>query len=814
MFSQGSLNEGVRKREVFGWAMYHFATAGYTAFLPAICSAYFVGVVDGRAAKSLGSLAAALTLAGLFVMLTMPAVGAYADLRAAKKRLLALSTVGCVAATASLAAAGPGDLLLTIAAIVLSNIFLCYGESLIAAFLPELARRDAIGRVSGWGCSLGYVGGLLTLGPGWVLAAQASGEAAAQFVPVTMLITAAVFAVASLTTLVLLKERAIPQPCAFQTEGLEASLRRLQQTFHAARRYRDFGWLLASAGACQAGISMIVTLAAVHARELGYEQADTMTLYFLMTAGAAVGALLLGHWQDRGGHRRALAATLLGLIVTAVLAAVATSATLFLGAAVMAGLCMGSSQSAGRAMVGLLAPPSRRAEFYGLWTFGVRLSGLIFGPLISGLITWMDGHDRLAFVSTGLFFMLGLWLLWHVDMARGERAAAETMVVEREREGGPDAHGSYGPTATSAEHGRTVEAPIRSISWGVFFFLFAVSVFALEVFVWIQRGFKGAQVGSMVLVPCLVYYGRRLVARPAFQVALEDPRAPVIYLRSFSQEGQEAAQDGSPGYVRAESRLVPGLERVGPVLAIGRPGERLTVPGAARLYVGHDDWQQLARSLMRQASLVVIRADARQVGPGLAWEMAAAHEAVPAERLAIWLPGRPDAQQFDKLRALVQEATGCELQPAPAKGGFLRFGVLGRTHWTASLDDVPAVRRAAASGQGPLASSPLRSLLSELRAREVKPPGFELHRWVWLIVLPWLVAVVGGGLWFSTQTGSPVLLQAALLEATFVAFLALGLAFDCYVKWPHKRFGSSLIVAALLVAHAAWYIMRVWPGLG
>lgn len=238
------------------------------------------------------------------------------------------------------------------------------------------------------------------------------------------------------------------------------------------------------------------------------------------------------------------------------------------------------------------------------------------------------------------------------------------------------------------------------------------------------------------------------------------------------------------------------------------------MPGAARLYVGHDDWQQVALSLMRQASLVVIRADARQVGPGLAWEIAAAHEAVPAERLAIWLPSRPDAQQFDKLRALVQEATGCEPQPAPAKGGFLRFGVLGRTHWTASLDDVPAVPRAAASEQGPLASSPLRSLLFELRAREVKPPGFGLHRGVWLIGLPWLVAVVGGGLLFSTQTGNRVLLDAALLEAAFVAFLAFGLAFVCYVKWPHKRIGSSLIVAALLVAHASWYIMRVWSGLG
>src|SRR5690606_18755655 len=84
-----------------------------------------------------------------------------------------------------------------------------WGESLIAAFLPELARPEALGRVSGWGWSFGYVGGMLTLGLSlaYVLGAQARGEAARDFVPVTMWITAVVFGVAALATLVLLRER-------------------------------------------------------------------------------------------------------------------------------------------------------------------------------------------------------------------------------------------------------------------------------------------------------------------------------------------------------------------------------------------------------------------------------------------------------------------------------------------------------------------------------------------------------------------------------------------------------------------------------
>ena len=129
----------------------------------------------------------------------MPALGAYADLRAAKKRLLALCTLGCVLATVALAGVGPGDLLLASLAIILSNTFYSYGESLTASFLPELARPDSIGRVSGWGWSFGYFGGMLSLGLslGYVLWAGARGIPATQFVPVTMLITAAVYGLAS-----------------------------------------------------------------------------------------------------------------------------------------------------------------------------------------------------------------------------------------------------------------------------------------------------------------------------------------------------------------------------------------------------------------------------------------------------------------------------------------------------------------------------------------------------------------------------------------------------------------------------------------
>jgi UMF1 family MFS transporter len=427
LFAQESLNPGVRKREVLGWAMYDFANSGYTTVvLTAVFNAYFVGVVVGGASWATLAWTMALGLSNAIVMLTMPALGAFADLRAAKKRLLIACTAGCVLMTAALAAVGPGDLWLAVAAIVLSNVFYSYGEALTAAFLPELARQESLGRVSGWGWSFGYFGGMLALGLSlaYVLWAQGQGQNATQFVPVTMLITAGIYAAAAIVTFVMLPERAVPQGEARRPAGIGASLRRLATTWREARRFSDFAWLLTCAVFYQAGIAVVIALAAVYAEQvLGFRQTETMMLVFLVNIAAATGAFAFGYWQDRIGHRRALSTTLAGWVLMTLLAYFATGPGLFWVAAVLAGLCMGSSQSAGRALAGLFAPRERLAEFFGLWTFAVRLSAIV-GPVTYGLVTLATaGNHRVAILSTGLFFVAGWWLLRHVDVARGTAAA-------------------------------------------------------------------------------------------------------------------------------------------------------------------------------------------------------------------------------------------------------------------------------------------------------------------------------------------------------------------------------------------------------
>jgi UMF1 family MFS transporter len=409
--------------------MYDFANSGYTTVvLTAVFNAYFVGVVANGAPWGTLAWTLALAASSVIVMLVMPALGAYADLRANKKKLLAVTTVLCVASTVMLAFSNRGDVAWAVAAVVLSNTFFSFGEALTAAFLPELARREAMGRVSGWGWSFGYFGGMLSLGLSlaYVLAAQARGEPATSFVPVTMLITAGVYGVASLATFALLRERAVPQPQVAHTAGITASLQRLAATIRRARLYRDFSWLLTCAVCYQAGIAVVIALAAVYAEQvLGFKQAQTMMLVFLVNIAAALGAFGFGYWQDRIGHKRALAVTLVGWVVMTVLAIVATTPGPFWVAAVIAGLCMGSSQSAGRAIAGLFAPEAQRAEFYGLWTFAVRLAAIL-GPVTYGLVTVATaGNHRLAILSTALFFIVGLLLLLPVNVERGAAAARE-----------------------------------------------------------------------------------------------------------------------------------------------------------------------------------------------------------------------------------------------------------------------------------------------------------------------------------------------------------------------------------------------------
>ena len=414
-----ALGADVKLREVWAWSMYDFANSAYTTVvITAVFGAYFVGAVAGNAAWATFAWTAALSVSYAAILVTGPLVGAWADAHAAKKRLLLLTTVGCVASTAMLYAAGPGAVVLALVLVAVSNYFFGTGENLIAAFLPELADSQAMGRVSGWGWSFGYLGGLAALGLCLVYISAAQGQPATRYVPVTMLITAGFFAVAAAPTFVFLRERALPQ------KTMVSPWARTRQTLREAHRYRDLWRFLLCILFYQAGITAVVALAAIYAEQaMKFTMQQTITLILVVNVTAAAGAFAFGYLQDAIGHVRSLALTLVGWIVMVLLAGFADGPAMFWVAANLAGLCMGSSQAAGRAVVGYLAPQERLGEFFGLWGLAVKAAS-IFGPITYGAVTWLfAGNHRLGIFATGVYFVIGLALLVGIDVERGRRAA-------------------------------------------------------------------------------------------------------------------------------------------------------------------------------------------------------------------------------------------------------------------------------------------------------------------------------------------------------------------------------------------------------
>jgi MFS transporter, UMF1 family len=420
------------RREIFAWAMYDFANSGYTTLvLTAIFNAYFVGVVIERDADSNGTAAllwtAATGIANLLVLVSAPVIGAIADHGARKKQFLLITTAGCTLFTALLATVGPGQVGLGMVLLVISAVLFHTGEDLIAAFLPEIASERDMGRISGYGWSLGYLGGMLALGVclAYIALAEVRGESAADYVPATMLITAAIYALASVPTFLWLRERALPQPLRSVREALTVAVARLGETLHNAHRYRDLFRFLMSLAVYHCGIYTVIVLAAIYAQDvMGFSGRDTVVLILVVNATAALGAFGFGLLQDRFGSVPTLAVTLLLWIAALTLAYGAHSSAVFWVVANVIGVALGSSQSAGRALIGLLSPPGRSAEFFGLWGLVGKLAAVV-GPLSYGSITYFSrGNERLALLCTTLYFIVGLLLLLTVDEKRGRCAAS------------------------------------------------------------------------------------------------------------------------------------------------------------------------------------------------------------------------------------------------------------------------------------------------------------------------------------------------------------------------------------------------------
>ena len=128
----------------------------------------------------------------------------------------------------------------------------------------------------------------------------------------------------------------------------------------------------------------------------------------------------------------------------------------------------------------------------------------------------------------------------------------------------------------------------------------------------------------------------------------------VLYLRSFATDPSSPMRILQSGLSTEEEQLARVLRSVGDLVAIGRPGEPLPLPGAVRKYATDAEWQGLVLKMMRESQLVIIRAGGSQ---GLLWEFSQAFSHVQPRKLLI-LSLRTSLADYASLATSLEQETG------------------------------------------------------------------------------------------------------------------------------------------------------------
>lgn len=424
------------KREIFGWAMFDFANQAYTLLIiTVVFGDLYTRIIVGDAPDyRLGNLLWSVSLATsyLLVVLCAPIAGAIMDATASRKKFLFASYLLTVITTALLYFVAPGWIMLGVLLIVLSNFAYSIGEGFVASFLPGLGPAEDLGKISGFGWALGYIGGLVSA----VFVLLALGDVSEDNFERIRWVgpwAAFFFLVAAIPTFVWLKERGQSQVLPAGDHYLRIGLRRVQVTLQHVRQRRDLAILLGSVFFSMSGIYIIITYAFIYgAQVIGWDEGVRTLMFILVQVTAAAGALGFGFIQDRLGALRTYRITLLMWIaaivliyLTPIIADLAQqhlgldwqAQYVFLIVGCMAGISLGSCQSATRTLVGLFSPLARAAEFFGFWGLSMKLAGFA-GVLCIGLLQVLLGlHVSILFC--GVLFAIALIISYRVDEARG-----------------------------------------------------------------------------------------------------------------------------------------------------------------------------------------------------------------------------------------------------------------------------------------------------------------------------------------------------------------------------------------------------------
>ena len=412
-------------RTVLAWALYDFANSAFaTTTLSVIFNVYYVSVICAPGVPFLGRRitgeamwGTAASVSMLITFLITPILGAVADFSSKKNFLIFFWCLGWIF-SALLYFCAEGDWLSASVFFILANTGFTSGNTFYNAFLNEISEPATVGRISGFGWAMGYVGGGLLLAanllmiqhPAWFHLPETN------HIPVRASIASVGiwWCVFTIPFLLWVHEKKAPGKSAARWFDIAQGCRNVIRTFHEIRRYKEIFKFLIAFLIYNDGIETVILMASIFGvKELGFSQADMIQCFLMIQAVAFFGALAFGSLADRISHKRSISLTLWIYIAVCVWAAVMKTKTEFWILGAIVGIILGGSQSASRSFMVLINPPEKNTEFFGFFALTGKLS-TVFGPLLFGTMAQLYSL-RAAIGSLILFFALGLLILYFVQ---------------------------------------------------------------------------------------------------------------------------------------------------------------------------------------------------------------------------------------------------------------------------------------------------------------------------------------------------------------------------------------------------------------
>ena len=421
-----------RRKTIWSWALYDFANSSFTTLtVTFIYATYFTLGIAENETEGTRQWSTAIAITAFVVAVLSPYLGALADRGGLRKHFLATSTIICVAGSILLFFPQEGQVRFALAVFVITNIAFEMGNVFYNAYLPDIAPAEQIGRISGYGWGLGYVGGLLCLVAALFGFVQTDtpilgfGTDNGENIRATNLLVAVWFALFSLPIFFLVKNKS-HQPVPDVRTLIGQANQQLVSTFlDISRRFRQVLRFLVARLVYNDGLITVFAFGGIYASTtFGFSTEKVIVFGITLNIAAGLGALAFGYIDDKLGGRTTIILSLVGLIGFGLTAVLARMEILFWIAGLGAGLLAGPNQSASRSLLGRFTPEGKRNEFYGFFALSGKFTAFL-GPLLLGLVVQATGSQRWGMATVIFFFAAGLILLLRVNEKDGIRNVLE-----------------------------------------------------------------------------------------------------------------------------------------------------------------------------------------------------------------------------------------------------------------------------------------------------------------------------------------------------------------------------------------------------